>query len=110
MTTLANFVLFTSVTMYVFALLGMALFAGKLRFEVAHPDYIGLCVANSTSGVIDNCEDGVRMSSARMNFDNLGNAFLTIFTVMLARDWHIIFYDCIRAVGLVWSICFRLGP
>lgn len=106
---LASFLLFTCVVIYVFALLGMAFFAGKLRFEIEHPGYDFPCQEIPTDDVIEMdvyCKDGVRLESARMNFDNLINAFLSIFTVMIARDWHQLFYDCIRGVGFTYTISY----
>jgi hypothetical protein len=66
---------------YVFALLGMSFFAGKVKFN--------------DDGDID-LENG---TSPRANFDRLGWAALTVFEVMIGENWNGVMYDHMRTVG-----------
>jgi hypothetical protein len=73
---------------YVFALLGMSFFAGKVRFD--------------DDGEID-LENG---TSPRANFDRLGWAALTVFKVMIGENWNSVMYDHMRAAGVASCIFF----
>jgi hypothetical protein len=57
---------------YVYSLLGMQFFAGKLEFE----------------GVVP-----------RANFDSFVWAFVTIFQVLIGDNWQYVLYDCMRSLG-----------
>ena len=62
---LLNFLLLIAIVMYVFALLGLALFAGKLRFDInGDPVELG---------------SDAEFYLPRMNFDSLFWAFMSIF-------------------------------
>ena len=89
---LLNFLLLIAIVMYVFALLGLELFAGKLRFG---PD---------GSPVKPGSDEEVFLP--RMNFDSLFWALMSIFKVLMAREWNILFYDCIRGAGLTSSLLY----
>jgi hypothetical protein len=73
---------------YVFALLGMSFFAGKVKFD--------------DDGNID-IENG---SSPRANFDRLGWAALTVFEVMIGENWNSAMYDHMRVVGVASCVYF----
>jgi hypothetical protein len=73
---------------YVFALLGMSFFAGKVKFN--------------DDGDVD-LENG---TSPRANFDRLGWAALTVFEVMIGENWNGVMYDHMRTVGGASCIYF----
>ena len=72
---IGNYVVLLVLFMYVYALLGMQFFAGKLKFD--------------EEGNVDK-ENGI---TSRENFDNIGWAFLTIFKVLIGDNWNIIMYN-----------------
>ena len=74
--------------MYVFAVLGMKFFAGKLRF--------------SSSGYVD-LENGY---VPRANFDTLKEAFTVIFQVIVGEGVLEVILSTIRATGWVSVIFF----
>lgn len=72
---------------YVFALLGMSFFAGKVKFN----------------------EDGdwdLDGESPRGNFDHIGWAALTVFEIMIGENWNSAMYDHMRSVGSASCIYF----
>jgi hypothetical protein len=73
---------------YVFALLGMSMFAGKVRFD--------------ENGDLD-VENG---ESPRANYDSVGWASLSVFFVMIGENWNATMYDHMRAVGPAACIYF----
>jgi hypothetical protein len=73
---------------YVFALLGMSFFAGKVKFN--------------EDGDID-LENG---EPTRLNFDSVGWAALTVFQVMIGENWNSTMYDHMRAAGIASCIYF----
>ena len=85
-----SYALLLSFFMYIFALVGMSSFAGKIRFD--------------QEGNLD-LDEG---ESPRENFDSLGGALLTIFDVLIGDDWTAIMFNCIRAKGDSSSIYFIL--
>jgi len=72
---IGNYVVLLVLFIYVYALLGMQFFAGKLKFD--------------EDGNVDQ-ENG---ESNRENFDNIGWAFLTIFKILIGDNWNSIMYD-----------------
>jgi hypothetical protein len=73
---------------YVFALLGMSFFAGKVKFD-AEGEY--------------NVENG---ESPRLNFDRVGQAALTVFVIMIGENWNSVMYDHMRSAGSASCIYF----
>ena len=78
------------ILMYVFALLGLALFAGELRFD-ENGQHVPL--GSDQPATVP-----------RLNFDSLPVALLSIFKVLMTSEWHTLFYDCVRGAGI--SISF----
>ena len=72
---IVNYIVLLILFIYIYALLGMQFFAGKLKFD--------------EDGNLD-LENGI---ISRENFDNIGWAFLTIFKVLIGDNWNIIMYD-----------------
>jgi hypothetical protein len=87
--TIGNYVILLILFVYVYALLGMQFFAGRLKFDKE-----------------TNLPDMVNGVSPRANFDTLGWSSLTIFQILIGDNWNSIMYDCIRAVGPVSSLYF----
>jgi hypothetical protein len=73
---------------YVFALLGMSFFAGKVKFDEA--------------GDIDL----VNGESPRANFDHIGWAMLSVFEIMIGENWNSVMYNHMRCVGSASCIYF----
>jgi len=58
---------------YIFALIGMSFFAGKIKFD-------------------DDGNYDPNGTTVRENYDTLGQAFLTIFQVLMGAEWRFIWY------------------
>lgn len=72
---IGNYVVLLILFIYVYALLGMQFFAGKLKFDE------------------DGNYDPVNGKSNRENFDTIGWAFLTIFKILIGDNWNAVMYD-----------------
>ena len=66
---------------YVWSLLGMSFFAGKVKFN--------------DDGDLD-LENGV---APRANFDNLADALLCVFEIIIGENWNSVMYNHMRATG-----------
>ena len=86
--TIGDYVILLNLFVYVFALLGMSFFAGKIKFN--EKDQYDI-------------EKG---ESPRTNFDSLGWSILTIFQVLLGEGWNDIMYDCMRSSGMMAALYF----
>ena len=76
-----NFTILLALFIYVCSLLGMQFFANTLMFdEKGNHDLI--------NGVVP-----------RENFDTLLWAIVTIFSILVGDNWHLVMYNCIRATG-----------
>jgi hypothetical protein len=73
---------------YVFSLLGMSFFAGKVKFD-ENGDF-----------------DPVNGESPRTNFDRVGWAALCVFQIMIGENWNSVMYDHMRSVGSASCIYF----
>ena len=74
--------------MYIFALVGMSFFAGRIKFN--------------EDGEVD-LKYG---ESPRENFDKLTNSLLTIFIVMIGSDWSPIMFSYMRCQGQLSALFF----
>ena len=72
---IGNYVVLLILFIYVYALLGMQFFAGKVKFDAEG----NVDIANGTSN--------------RENFDNIGWSFLTIFKFLIGDNWNGVMYD-----------------
>jgi len=87
--TIGPYVVFLMFFIYIFALVGMSFYAGKLKFnEEGHVDPNG--------------------SSPRENFDSLGETVLTLFIIIMGSGWSDIMIQTIRCVGPVAAVYFIL--
>lgn len=81
-TSIGNYTVLLILFIYVYSLLGMQFFAGRLKFD---PDT-----------ELPSKETGI---SPRANFDTLTWSSLTLFEILIGDNWNGVMYDCIRAVG-----------
>ena len=85
--TIKDYTILLCLFIYVFALLGMSFFAGKVKFD----------------------EDGaydLEGEPPRINFDNLKWSALTVFEIMIGENWNGVMYDHMRTVGAASCIYF----
>ena len=81
--TLGDYVILLMLFMYIFALLGMSYFAGKLKI-------------NELTDEVDH----VNGISPRANFDSLGWSLLTVFQVLMNEKWTQVMFDTYRCVSM----------
>ncbi len=77
--TIGNYIVLLSLFIYIYALLGMQQFAGKLKFNE------------------DGEHDLKNGTSPRANFDTLLWSSVTIFQILIGDNWNTVMYDCILA-------------
>ena len=87
MGTIGNYVILLGLFIYVYSLLGMQFFAGKLKFD--------------SNGFYD--PDG---EVARANFDTIYWAAITVFEVLIGDNWNEVMFDCIKASGKISTVYF----
>lgn len=85
---IANFTILLGLFIYVYSLLGMQFFSGKIKFNEL--DQYDL-------------ENG---RSPRGNFDTLLNAIISIFIILVGDNWNIFMYDGIRSVGWLSTLYY----
>ena len=90
LSTIGPYVVFLLFFIYIFALVGMSFYAGKIKFN--------------EEGKVD-IENG---ESPRENFDTLGNTVLTIFIVIMGAGWSEVMISAIRCTGMGSAIYFVL--
>lgn len=84
---IGTFTVLLMLFIYVYSLLGMQFFAGRLRFTEQGGNY-----------------DPQGSYIPRANFDSMLWASVTIFQVLVGDGWNQVMYDCYRAVG--WASVF----
>lgn len=84
-----NYLIPVIIFIYVFTLFGMEVFAGRLYFDSNDNPINKYTDISKLSGVI----------SPRGNFDNLGNAAISVFQTFVGDQWQQIFYNCVRGAG-----------
>lgn len=90
LSTIGPYVVFLLFFIYIFALVGMSFFAGKIKFN--------------EEGRVD-LENGM---SPRENFDTLGHTVLTLFIIIMGAGWSDIMIQTIRCMGSISAIYFIL--
>lgn len=75
---------------YIFALLGMQFFAGRLMFDE------------------EGQYDPINGKVPRMNFDTISWSITTVLTCLIGDDWSYIMFNCMMATGWVASFYFIL--
>lgn len=80
LTTIGDYVILLMLFIYIFALLGMSFFAGRIKFDA---------------------DDRVNPlgESPRTNFDTLHWSVITIFEVLMGEGWNDIMYQAMRSVN-----------
>jgi len=100
---IGNFSLLLILFMYIFALLGMELFA-----NVALVDEDDNLIAG-----VDNIQElyasGDYFAYPRDNFNNVGYALTTIFIVILGEDWNWSMYQWVRAYGYGSAVSYYIA-
>jgi hypothetical protein len=91
LTTISDYVILLLLFIFVFALMGMSFFAGKIKFDE------DLDTVDIVNGV-----------PPRTNFDTLLWAVITIFEVLMGEAWNDIMYQSIRSVHNVAAIYYIL--
>jgi hypothetical protein len=87
---------------YIFALLGMQLFANRLRFD-EHGYPIPLADAEAHANAAE---------QPRTNFDDLLSALLSVFQALTGEDWNALMYTLRRArgdIGWIYVIVLELS-
>ena len=73
--------------MYIFTLMGMQFFAGKIKFnENAQPDSNG--------------------KSPRYNFDTINEGFLSVFLLLTGENWNEMMYNAMRSTSPLAALYF----
>lgn len=89
---ISNFTILLFLFIFTYALLGMELFANRIKFDVNNnPIDINDC--NDENGCVGLGE------SPRLNFDTWSNAMITIFILLVGDDWNSIMFDYARATS-----------
>ncbi|CDW82972.1 voltage-gated ion channel superfamily [Stylonychia lemnae] len=96
---ISNFSILLFLFIFTYALLGMELFAQRVKFD-----------DDNNPLDLDNCNDEEiqcisRGKSQRLNFDTWGNAMITIFVLLVGDDWNVVMFDYSRATSK-WSVIF----
>ena len=87
-TTIGDYVILLMLFVYVFALLGMSLFAGNMKF-----DERGYCdLKNGTP--------------PRAHFDTIGASLMTIFQVLMNEKWTEVMFSAFRCVSIPTSAVY----
>jgi len=87
---------------FMFAILGMELFAQRLRFNFADEQVPYFqAPGNETTSDIWSVPDS--------NFDSFFNATLSVFIVLANDGWTVIYFDHYRVVGVATSTLFFCG-
>jgi len=97
LSTIKEYVILLLLFIFVFALMGMSFFAGKVKFDPITDQVMPL---GPDEMPIDG---GV---SPRANFDDLFWAVITIFEVLMGESWNEIMYSCIRSVSPMSAVYF----
>lgn len=84
---ISNFGVLLFLFMYIFALLGMDMFANKIRLT-----WDGEIIADIPAHVKS---EGI-MIAPRYNFDNVFNALIVVFCAILGEDWNNSMYGFIN--------------
>lgn len=90
---ISNFSLLLGLFMYIFALLGMELFAKNALID--ENDNL---ISNSEE-ITDLYLSGKYFTYPRENFNNVGYALTTVFLVLMGEDWNWDMYVWVRAYG-----------
>ena len=88
---ISYFMVLLVLIMYIFALLGMQMFANQYAFD-EHGAHVS---------VHEHLERGVAVDIPRAHYDTLLWSMTTVFQVLSGENWNTVMYDCIRSVGWI---------
>ena len=89
-----NFTLLLVLVIYIYALIGMQLFANRMHFDKNRGFVVGIV------------EEGYSLAEIpRSNFDSLPWAMTTVFQILTGENWNSIMYDGRRATS-AWAILY----
>lgn len=86
---IANVILVMLVVWFMFAVLGVSVFSGKLYS----------CSNELIETELECTQSGYSWENSEMHFDNIFEAFLSLFIIGMLEGWHEIMYKCIDAKG-----------
>jgi len=90
-----NFGVVLAMFIYIFALIGMELFANQLHFDPVTSQPLKFGDAGYDNAFIP-----------RFNFDTFGYAVLTVYAALTFENWDQMYYSCFFAVGPTASVYF----
>ena len=90
---ISSFSVLLFLSLFIFALLGMELFAFSV-FEDSEGELIF-----GKENIQQAYADGQTLTWPRQNFNNIVESLLTVFIVIIAEDWNAIMYTYVRALG-----------
>ena len=91
------FVILVIIFIFMYAIVGMELFANTLRFDRNN---------KSIEYYDTNAENVSHISHPDSNFDTFAMAMISVFTVFGNGGWTVIYFDCFRVVGSHASLFF----
>lgn len=83
---ISNFGVLLFLFLYIYALLGMEMFANKARY-----DWFGNLITDIPAAV----QKGTIMYTPHYNFDNIYNSLVVVFCAIMAEDWNNSMYSFI---------------
>ena len=92
---MANLLFILILLMFIFALLGMELWAGRFTPDTHFPEAV--CLGANVSQTTP-CA-GAEVPAIRWHFENFLYAFVTTFVVISGEEWHNIYFDCYEVLG-----------
>jgi len=100
---LANFSMLLLLFMYIFALLGMELFANIALIDKDDELVVGV------DQVQELYNSGEFYTFPRDNFNNVGWALTTVFIVIIGEDWNWTMYQWVRAYGSDSALSYHIA-
>ena len=100
---ISNFSLLLLLFMYIFALLGMELFANIALIDGDDNLVVG------EAAIIELYNSGDFYTFPRDNFNNVGWALTTVFIVVIGEDWNWSMYQWVRAYGYGSSVSYHIA-
>lgn len=89
-----NFAILLIVFIFIYALIGMQLFANRLHFD-EYGAHVAITDTNYENSLVP-----------RSNFDDFGLALSTVFQVLTGENWNEVLYYCWRATSWIAPVYF----
>jgi voltage-dependent calcium channel L type alpha-1D len=89
-----NFAILLILFVFIYALIGMQLFASRLHFDESGA-HVAITDPNYEKSTVP-----------RSNFDDIGHALTTVFQVLTGENWNEVMYDCWRATSWIAPVYF----